>query len=381
MREGFHFGGKKNKQSVAQTRVATGCLAITRTPDRKRVKLSHCGLDVVGVAECPNDHTWWPSFPGLGLSTLFSEGQSQPATRRHRSDTLHDTHAWEGKKKKKAPKRKGQCVRSAKLFILLSTFPAELTSVQTSFLFIHQKSSRICFAPLVSRVQPWGRRSDVVERGRTLAELPPPGEKPIREDEASLLYSISSILSCPASFERKFGIWSGTEAQPGNRLDCGRKSLGKHGTHERRSLFFAKSTVFSMFVQGKDQDVSVFWGFFFMQRRWDDGEEFYPGAALSDVWHIRVNASEESCCQGANTSPVRLLTWLLRATNGLFQEACVTFKTAGRRKNKSHSNERLSDCMPRSEVLEQWRKLFVKDSTHSLPSYTQNVKSSSVTHP
>lgn len=48
VREGFFI-------FIAQTQVA----AISRAPDRKRVKLSHCGLDVVSVVEaCPNDHTW-----------------------------------------------------------------------------------------------------------------------------------------------------------------------------------------------------------------------------------------------------------------------------------------------------------------------------------
>lgn len=91
-----------------------------------------------------------------------------------------------------------------------------------------------------------------------------------------------------------------------------------------------------------------------MGRRCDDGEVFHPGAALYDAPYIRVSAVEELCCRGANTSPVRLFTSLLTANNGLFQEVCLPLKQSGeKKKSQIHSNERLSDCMRGSGVLEQ----------------------------
>lgn len=41
-----------------------------------------------------------------------------------------------------------------------------------------------------------------------------------------------------------------------------------------------------------------------------DGDEFYPGAALDDASCIRVIASEELCCEGANipSQPIHFTT-------------------------------------------------------------------------
>lgn len=61
--------------------------------------------------------------------------------------------------------------------------------------------------------------------------------------------------------------------------------------------------------------------------------------------HQSEPALEELCCQGANTSPVRLLTSLLRASNGLFQEVCLPLKQQEEEKtNPIQMNDWVTVC-------------------------------------